>query len=108
MATTKIHYVPKSEESWSVVNQNNEELYTAEWYDDWDEYESDEIDDKFCENCQEFQGNTHTPMKTLRIVNTATSVATQFGHFCINCSADRKATETFIEMTLSKIGNGEA
>ena len=103
MATTKIHYVPKSEESWSVVNQNNEELYTAEWYDNWDEYESDEIDDKFCENCQEFQGNTRTPMKLLRIENTATLFAAQFGHFCADCSTNKKAVETFIEMALTKM-----
>ena len=104
----KIHYIPKDGDRWIITTGNKDFLFVARWHDDWDEYESDDVDEKFCENCLEFQGNTHTPMKTLRIVNTATSVATQFGHFCINCSADRKATETFIEMTLSKIGNGEA
>ena len=97
MANNLTSYMPNSDGVWVIVNKKNVALYTAEWYDDWDENEPGE-EEKFCEHCRKFQDNAS--MKLLRIENVEALFAAQFGYFCTDCAEDKKAVQAFIEMAL--------
>ena len=93
--------VPRLEQSWDIVNTDNEKIYLAEWLSGWNKYYIDQEAEN-CTNCGII--NNEVTMCMLRITSRKTSkqeVAKIF--FCLKCLKDTNAVRDIISIRIGFI-----